>query len=186
MSLPMVGRWNDAKSMEVAAQFFARIAMMAGDGTTHHNPSYPSWVGYPTRPRAEALVRLVLTPGPDPNDAGYVRGFPIKAFFENIWNYIDLDPGEDDEAKALVVAYYERILEAVPGNVWVASTENIDLAVSLLASSFPDSLWTVGVVRAFPDHPQTPGSPKWIAEEEKAKTQGRQAHHESDPNPFTD
>lgn len=157
--LPPIQRWSDAKVLDECADALARLALMAGDGERHG-------FTYLTRRRWEALVRLVLTPDPDGGE-GYKRGFPMNEWFAAAWERVHADAGDDPEAEGLLASYFDQIGDGV-----------VEKAVEALASFSPDSLWVIAVQAAYPGHPQTPGSPGWIAAEEKGNP------HETVANPF--
>lgn len=173
--LPGIQRWSDAKVLDEAADRLAKLALGACDGLKHGNPMYDAsaFIGYPTRRNTEALVRLVLTASGDA--APYARGFSLNEFFAAAWERVVADPGEDADAEALLVAAHEAILA---GEEWAGSAEQIDRAAAMIASFDPASLWVRYVQAAWPNAPQTPGSPGWIAAEERGNP------HETVDNPF--
>lgn len=172
--LPGIQRWSDAKVLDEAADLVARLALGACDGQPHGNPYYPPTIGYPTRRRTEALVRLALTPAGEP--APYARGFSLDELFAAAWERVAADEGDDPTAAELLVRKHAEIMDGA--EAWKGNAEDIDRAAAALASFDPESLWVLFVQAAYPEAPQTPGSPGWIAAEEKGNP------HESVDNPF--
>lgn len=174
--------WDDDKVLDETADMVARLAMMAADGTPHGNPYYPSKIGYPTRRRVSDMIRTALTPVPDAEE-DHNRGFDLDTVFSAAWDRVDADPGDDEEAKALLMACYTTISERLtpPGGGRPPFTveEVIEVSLGVLASFDPESLWVRAVQSAYPDHPQTPGSDGWNAAEAKGNP------HESVGNPWT-
>lgn len=168
-------RWSDDKVLDQTADMLARLALGAEDGEQHKDPTYPRLTQYPTRRRVEELVRTALTPQPDA-DPGYQRGFSLEQLLAATWDRIDGDPGDDDGAKELLEQEYEAITGGAP---WAYSPGAVDLAIKALASYSAGSLWLLFVEAAYPDHPQTPGSPGWQVAEAGGNP------HESVANPWT-
>jgi hypothetical protein len=177
MSLPGIRKWDDAKVLDEAATRLAKLALGACDGQKHGNPFYgdSAFIGYPTRRNTEALVRLALTTDPLAVSDNYDRGFSLKELFAAAWERVVADEGDDAAAEALLMKKYEEILA---GEVWSGTPEMIDRAVAALASYDPESLWVQYVQAAWPNHPQTPGSPGWEAAEAAGNP------HETVDNPF--
>lgn len=166
---------SDEAALSTAANCIARLAMGACDGDPHKDPRYPRLTQFPTRRRAEALVRLVLTPNPDGRE-GMKLGLPLETLFAAAWEAVDADEGEDSAAKDLLADFYAAILDGA--EAWAYSPAAVDRAVLLLASFDPVSLWVRFAQSAYPDSPQTPGSAKW----DEAEAGGNP--HESVANPF--
>lgn len=175
MTLPMIGRWSDSKVFDESADRLAKLAMGACDGTKHGNPLYDSsaFIGYPTRRNTEALFRTALAL-PD-NGKVDGRGIPLGQLFAAAWERVDADAGEDDAAKSLLQDFFDAI-EA--GEEWTGAPEQIERALKVLASFDDDALWVLYVKAAWPNHPGTPGSPRW----NEVEAQG--GPHESSANPF--
>lgn len=173
--LPMIGRWSDAKVFDETADRVARLAMMAADGKPHNNPFYPPTIGYPTRKNTEELLRTALGAVDDPDPLAAGRGFALQDIFAGAWERIDADEGEDQGAKDALPPLYAQITEGEED--WLKLPE-LERAVLVLASFAETSLWVTAVQAAYPLHPQTPGSPKWLAAEAAGNP------HETVGNPF--
>lgn len=160
--------WNDAKSLDETADTIARCSLMACDREPHG-------FTYPTRKRFELLLRGALTPQPD-QEPGDQRGISLKKLCSEAWERIHADAGEDIAAEDLLMEKYEEVLRDGP---WVYTPEAVERVVEVFASFEPTSLWTLAVQAAYPEHPQTPGSAKWMEAEAKGNP------HESVANPWT-
>jgi len=186
-------RWRDDKVMAEASGLVAKLALGAGDGKKHGNPLYESseFIGFPTQLWSEAVLRTALTPDPS-GDPGYRRGIHLYDLLAESWWKIKADEGEDplaEEALLSLAAYLPSREE------WAFSDEQIEHALSVFValpknrSEFMEpgrwiSLLERYYIKAWPNHPQTPGSERWMAEEDAAERQGRQPHHSSISNPF--
>lgn len=174
--MPSPVRKTVAQWLDMTGNFVAKLILMLF-GVMDEGRSL--FRVYPTRLHFAAMLRTAFKPFEADWTGG--MGLSLKQVFADAWDYLK-GAGASDSALAYLNELYERILS---GEAWTGSEAQIERAVAVLASVEADSLWTLAVQRGFPEHPQTPGSAKWVAEEEKAQAQGRPAHHESDANPFT-
>lgn len=177
MPLPMIGRWSDAKVADEVPDRIAKLALGACDKTKHGNPLYDAseFIGYPTRRNTEEMVLEFLRPVNEKKPLESGRGFPLGQLFAEAWERVDADAGEDDAAKALLQDFFDAIED---GEEWTGSPEQIKRAVSMLASFDDASLWVLYVKAAWPNHPQTPGSKRWL------EVEATGGPHESVANPF--
>lgn len=166
MGLPGIKKRTAEDWSEESGARIGRLALMAADGQTHHNPKYSDKVGYPTRRNTEGLIRSALEFGVHPDN-----------IFVEAWDHVVADEGDDQAALDLLAFYHDRVL--VPGGAWGGTPQEIDNAVLVLASFEDDSLWVKGVQGGYPQHPQTPGSPGWLEAEAKGNP------HESVSCPWT-
>lgn len=171
-------RWSVSKTLEQAAMRLAKLALASCDAEQRHFVASSGRVLYPTRFNTESLIRKALTPW-NVDWPGYGRteefpeGITLVDLFERAADIVLADEGDDAEAVALLVDCYNAIAEREDG------ASEVESAVNVLATADPGSLWWLGVTQALPNHPQTPGSPGWVAAEAAGNP------HESEANPFT-
>ena len=186
-------RWSTQHALDEVATAIANLAHATVEGeearfrfynqNQRRDGSYR--ILYPTRKFVQGLVTKALTPWKEGWLGGYGRteafpeGLVPADILRRAFDLIAADPGEDDSALDELVALNERILARV-----AAGESLISAAEDEVGGAHAGSLWWRGVVAALPNEPQTPGSPAWLKEEERAKAQGRTPAHESRPNPF--